>query len=162
MDLIIDELSHVFALSHKNHSNGFPANHSDVICPVEIPICCHSISLQRNASGLPTQCSEWDRERLRSDHGLRRSALAHPLLLWTGSLPSVLVKNACMMPYNWAAGVHKKFTSLGMASPFPAGRIHNIDCLSSCKAMLSRKMSVWDGLHMSLRGASSQGAKLCT
>ncbi len=53
------------------------------------------------------------------------------------------------MPCNWAAGVQKQYASLGMA----AGRIHNIHCLSFCKAVLAWDMSVWDGLHYSLRGA---------
>ncbi len=63
---------------------------------------------------------------------------------------------------NWAAGVQKQFASLGVPSPFSGGRIRNVDHLAFRKAMLARDMSVWEGLHISPRGAPSRGAKLCT
>ncbi len=52
--------------------------------------------------------------------------------------------------------------SLGVPSPFSVGRIRNVDHLAFRKAMLARDMSVWGGLHISPRGAPSEGAKLCT
>ncbi len=49
-----------------------------------------------------------------------------------------------------------------MASPFPGGVIGTFDVLAFRKAMLSKEMSVWQGLHMSPRVAPSPRAKLCT
>ncbi len=49
-----------------------------------------------------------------------------------------------------------------MASSFSGGHSHNIDGPTFQKAMLVQHMSVWQGLHISPRGAPSQGAKLCT
>ncbi len=63
---------------------------------------------------------------------------------------------------NWAAGLQNQFAGLGMPSPLLGGRIRNVDQLAFRKAMLARDMSVWDGLHISPRGAPSLGAKLCT
>ena len=63
---------------------------------------------------------------------------------------------------NWAGGIRKQFADLGMASPFLGGVIGTVDVLAFRKAMLSKEMSVWQGLHMSPRVAPSPRAKLCT
>ncbi len=62
---------------------------------------------------------------------------------------------------NWAAGVQKRYASLGMASPFSGGSVHNIDGPAFRKAMLAQHMSFREGLHISPRGAPSQGAPIC-
>ncbi len=49
-----------------------------------------------------------------------------------------------------------------MASPNSNGHIDNIDYVAFGKAMLVQVMSGWEGLQISPRGATSQGARLCT
>ena len=63
---------------------------------------------------------------------------------------------------NWAAGVHRQFARLGMASTFLSGRIQYIDAFGFQRAMLDRENEVWAGLHISPRLAPSKKAKLCT
>ena len=63
---------------------------------------------------------------------------------------------------NWAAGVQKRYTSLGMASPFLGGRIQFVDAFGFQRAMLDRENEVWAGLNISPRSAPSKKAKLCT
>ncbi len=63
---------------------------------------------------------------------------------------------------NWAGGVRNQFANLGMASPFLGGVIRTVDVLAFRRAILSQEMSVWQGLHMSPRVATSPRAKLCT
>ena len=57
---------------------------------------------------------------------------------------------------NWAAGVHRQYTSLGMASPFLGGRIQCIDTFGFQRAMLDREKEVWAGLHISPRSGPSK------
>ena len=61
---------------------------------------------------------------------------------------------------NWAAGVHKQYTSLGMASPFLGGRIQFVDAFGIQRAMLDRENEVWAGLHISPRSAPSEEGKV--
>ena len=63
---------------------------------------------------------------------------------------------------NWAAGVHKQYTSLGMASPFLGGRIQFVDAFGFQRAMVDRENKVWAGLHISPRSAPSKKANFCT
>ena len=63
---------------------------------------------------------------------------------------------------NWAGGIVKQYSRLGMVSPFSS---FGITCLNSLgfqanmKGLLCR---VWGGLHVSPRTAPSKRAKLCT
>lgn len=63
---------------------------------------------------------------------------------------------------NWAAGVQRQYTSLGMASPFLGGSIQFVDAFGFQRAMLDRENEVWAGLHISPPSAPSKKAKLCT
>ena len=56
---------------------------------------------------------------------------------------------------NWAGGICKQFADLGVASPFLGGVIGTVDVLAFRKAMLSKEMSVWQGLHMKPQAAPS-------
>ena len=63
---------------------------------------------------------------------------------------------------NWAAGIVRQYASLGMQSPFSAGRVQSVDPATFTKAMSDRQASIWDGLHVCPRTAPSARAKLCT
>ena len=59
---------------------------------------------------------------------------------------------------NWAASVHRQYTSLGMVSPFLGGRIQFIDTFGfqrAMLAMLAHENDIWAGLHISPRSAPS-------
>ena len=60
---------------------------------------------------------------------------------------------------NWAAGVHRQYTSLGMVSPFLGGRF--LDTFGFQRAMLARENDIWARLHNSPRSAPSKKAKVC-
>ena len=47
---------------------------------------------------------------------------------------------------NWAGGIRKQFADLGMASPYLGGVVGTVDVLAFRKAMMSKEMSVWQGL----------------
>ncbi len=64
----------------------------------------------------------------------------------------------------WADGVQKQYASLGMTSPISVSIFvftTSIDHLAVRKAILAQGMSVWEGLHILLRGARTWGANLC-
>ena len=63
---------------------------------------------------------------------------------------------------NWADGIVKQFSRLGMASPFSSSGITCLNSLGFQANMEGQLKKVWSGLHVSPRTAPSKGAKLCT
>ena len=63
---------------------------------------------------------------------------------------------------NWAGGIVKPYSRLGMVSPFSSSGITGLNSLGSQANMKGQLCRVWDGLHVSPRTAPSKRAKLCT
>ena len=63
---------------------------------------------------------------------------------------------------NWAGGIVKRYGRLGMASPFSSSGVTCLNSLRFQANMEGRLKKVWGGLHVSLRTAPSNRAKLCT
>ena len=63
---------------------------------------------------------------------------------------------------NWAGGIVKQYSRLGMASPFSSSGITGLNSLGFQANMKGQLCRVWDGLHVSPRTAPSKRAKLCT
>ena len=63
---------------------------------------------------------------------------------------------------NWAGGVVKQYSRLGMVSPFSSSGITGLNSLGFQANMKVQLCRVWDGLHVSPRTAPSKRAKLCT
>ena len=63
---------------------------------------------------------------------------------------------------NWANGVMRQYTLLGMASPFSSSGIVGLNAFKFQTCMQDRLRRVWDECHVSPRTAPSKGAKLCT
>ena len=62
---------------------------------------------------------------------------------------------------NWAGGIVRQYSRLGMASPFSSG-ITGLNYLGFQAKMKGQLCKIWNGLHVSPRTAPSQRAKLCT
>ena len=63
---------------------------------------------------------------------------------------------------NWAGGIVRQYSRLGMASPFSSS---GIACLNSLRFQANMEVQLkklWGGLHVSPRTAPYKGAKLCT
>ena len=63
---------------------------------------------------------------------------------------------------NWAGGIVKQYSRLGMVSPFSSSGITCLNSLGFQANMKGQLCRVWDGLHVSPRTAPSKRAKLCT
>ena len=63
---------------------------------------------------------------------------------------------------DWAGGIVKQYSRLGMVSPFSSSGITCLNSLGFQANMEGRLRKVWGGLHVSPRTAPSKGAKLCT
>ncbi|RYE04502.1 MAG: reverse transcriptase family protein [Rickettsiaceae bacterium] len=63
---------------------------------------------------------------------------------------------------NWANGVMRQYSLLGIASPFSSSGIVGLNAFKFQTSMRDRLCRVWDGCHVSPRTAPSKGAKLCT
>ena len=63
---------------------------------------------------------------------------------------------------NWAGGIVKQYSRLGMVSPFSSSDITCLNSLGFQANMKGLLCRVWDGLHVSPRTAPSKRAKLCT
>ena len=66
---------------------------------------------------------------------------------------------------NWAGGIVKQYSRLGMASPFSSSGIACVNFLgfqANMDYMEGQLKKVWGGLHVSPRTAPSKRAKLCT
>ena len=63
---------------------------------------------------------------------------------------------------NWANGVMRQYSLLGIASPFSSSAIVGLNAFKFQTSMQDRLRRVWDGCHVSPRTAPSKGAKLCT
>ena len=63
---------------------------------------------------------------------------------------------------NWAGGIVKQYSRLGMVSPFSSSGITCLNSLGFQANMKGLLCRVWDGLHVSPRTAPSKRAKLCT
>ena len=63
---------------------------------------------------------------------------------------------------NWAEGIVKHYSCLGMASLFLSSGITRLNSFRFQASMEGQLCKVWDGLHVSLRTSPSKRAKLCT
>ena len=63
---------------------------------------------------------------------------------------------------NWAGGIVKQYSRLGMASPFSSSGIACLNSLGFQANMEGQLKKVWVGPHVSPRTAPSKSAKLCT
>ena len=63
---------------------------------------------------------------------------------------------------NWAGGIVKQYSRLGMASLFSSSGITCLNSLGFQANMEGQLKKVWGGLHVSPRTAPSKRAKLCT
>ena len=63
---------------------------------------------------------------------------------------------------NWAGGIVKQYSHLGMASPFSSSGIICLNPLGFQANMEGQLKIVWGGPHVSPRTAPSKRAKLCT
>ena len=63
---------------------------------------------------------------------------------------------------NWAAGVQKQYSSLGMPSPFAGQGLGAVDAPVFRKKFADDYKKVWADLHVSPRTAPSARAKYCT
>ena len=63
---------------------------------------------------------------------------------------------------NWADGIVKQYSRLGMASPFSSSGITCLNSVGFQANMEGQLKKVWGDLHVSPRTAPSKRAKLCT
>ena len=63
---------------------------------------------------------------------------------------------------NWAAGIQKKYVSLGVRSPFSAVSVQAIEAPLFRQKMCDDDKSQCANLHVSPPAAPAAGAKLCT
>ena len=61
---------------------------------------------------------------------------------------------------NWAGGIVKQYSRLGMVSPFSSSGITCLNSLGFQANMKGQLCRVWDGLHVSPRTAPSKKASL--